>query len=251
MTEVLNEELNFGRYSSGMGIDNTSGAQRRLAWINEIPLAVSDFKNGIYSIAGASKVATDLWVENTDWANWTPATDIVPGTGYTTGIRSGATFGQGPVSTPALTAAINVSQGNIIVCDYQLIGGTGGAMTADITLNPVNLPAYVYDIDWVDHPGVAGTALGAWPNPGAWIVTTPSTYGSHKVAFAYDGTHMAYSLDGNPVVTVMHNTTLPPGTPYCIEAYVVGGTGSASATIRSVVWYSYSGNSDSLRAKSI
>lgn len=115
--EAVTEELRFGQYSSGMG-DATS--KRRTIW-NNAPLAISDFKNGLYSIGGVSKVFSDLWGPIQTFNVGGTAMAVVPGTGLT---LSGDpdTFPDLAAATwilmqPLLWNAINPKGGFLIVMD--------------------------------------------------------------------------------------------------------------------------------------
>ena len=75
-------------------------------------IAVSDFANDTYSIGGVSKTLAQMWVEDTNWSSFDPATEVSAGTGLT----------GDPTATTALTAALLASDGFIALFDVTYDG---------------------------------------------------------------------------------------------------------------------------------
>lgn len=137
------------------------------------PYAVSDFKNGIYSIGAASLTVDDLWMEDIHggaWGPWDPAIDIVPGSGMTN--MGSPTGNRGPVSTPALFAAVNVTAGFTMVMDInpdRVSASPGGFSLSAIDDLDVWNNAIVTDqrSNFVRHI--------RWDNGASYSETTPIT----------------------------------------------------------------------------
>ncbi|AYJ85315.1 DUF2190 family protein (plasmid) [Sphingomonas paeninsulae] len=88
-------------------LDNLSGSSP----IAPIPLAISDFKKGEYSIGGVAKTLFDLWVGKDEFDPWT-GSNVIPGTGMvnTSTGQSGVEF-PSPIVLPAVFDPSNMDEG--------------------------------------------------------------------------------------------------------------------------------------------
>lgn len=189
-----------------------------------IPVSVSDFANGVYSLAGVAKTLSDLWVQDNAWAShWVPGTDIIAGQGIKY-IGTGAAMDNGPVSTAAHIAAVVAANGgslsNGLTAVYELeveeIFGTGD-VKIDFYLTDAT---YTNQMVCVWRPWHTQAAdenfspssifIRPYPSPpGVSIAGGEATVGIHRVAYTLTPTGFAYSVDGGPVVfsTQANDTT--------------------------------------------
>lgn len=179
------------------------------------PLAVSDFKNGIYSIGGVPKAVTDLWYEDLAWSPFNPAADIVAGKGL------GGIFvnGKAPRATPALFAASGLINGATFVYEINQITADMG-FELDIT-NVANNP----------FDGLYYYTFGPSPLPTTYINSvgyaasqTPPT-GRHKIAITFTQGACGFSIDAGAVILATNPVAYASLTTlilYVIPAYGYG-----------------------------
>lgn len=238
--EAVTEELRFGQYSSGMG-DATS--KRRTIW-NNAPLAISDFKNGLYSIGGVSKVFSDLWGPIQTFNVGGTAMSVVQGTGLT---LSGDpdTFPDLAAATwtlmqPLLWNALNPKGGFLIVMDALINSSAGkhsGTISTFMDDNGNQTEAWgaetVFDHTYFINNifttgGLVGSLLGGLT--GNVMRRIAASLGPDQINLAVNGTFVG-SLPAQPT---------PTATTLRIQIQAVPGVAGASVitgTLEKITFY--------------
>lgn len=189
------------------------------------PLAVSDFKNGIYSIGGVSKTAGQMWVENaSDWAAFDPVVDIVAGVGLIT--RDSGLYG--PTATAALLAAVPPTAAFTVVIDCILIGSARAVVECD------EFPGYT-SVTSAQASTISGTYFVAdnSGNASAAIVA-----GTHRLAATLSQNPLRISKGGAAALSLAsaENMALLDNIGVAVEA-TAGGGGPDDAIIEKITFY--------------
>jgi hypothetical protein len=174
------------------------------------PIAISDFKNGVYQFGGDAKTLEDLWTENTDWDTWDPVRYVIAGVGLHVENNPDTNTATGPVATADLLDVI------------------GFNFTAVMTFTSVA------DADTVDYDVTIGMDVGMFSDYSVGVtyksqlggsadspILQMSTYDTPKLieddtlpvsgercrvalTFSGDGAHFALSTNGGAVQTDDH-----------------------------------------------
>lgn len=143
----------------------------------------ADFTTGTYQVNGASAVLSDILVENTDWGNFDPAQDVVPGQGLTT------VTGGNPVGTSTFNT--------IMAADgITLVAVITGAMSPNLDFGIVQLPDYDDGADI--HLGPSFIDLSDYA--GADVNSPGLSDGTHTLAMNLSRSRLAISADGATVL---------------------------------------------------
>lgn len=191
------------------------------------PIFVSDFKNGIYTLSGASHTYAEVWDPY-----WTGVDEnyIVPGVGLTIDNTQVATAQVGPATTALVNAAIGIPGDYTALIEFSIT-------SADIAQTvPGAALDYVLDATWANGAEMYCNThgiLNEWAindlQPGMpYKATAPCPLGSHKIALLVSQAAFAGSIDGGAVFS-------PPGSPQDISVcdtltpsvYVLGSGATA------------------------
>lgn len=192
-----------------------------LSALSRVPLAVSDFRAGIYSIDGVPKTIGEMWMQDPDdggghWnaegdnTKWWPGR-VVQGQGIVVAEYE-SKYSNNPAATPELAAALNLAGGVTMVLHYELIQP-----------DYVNTPEVVVEVadadfwqrqGWVHHSDhhmdfyeQRGGVLADWQaDPNNYEVgwayeqaENPSLVGSFKTTLTMAPDLLAYSINGAAV----------------------------------------------------
>jgi hypothetical protein len=207
------------------------------------PLAVSDFKNGAYSIGGVSKTLAEMWVTGPVFPF--SASDVVADVGLT--ITSSAPAQLGPSASAELFAALGLPQGDFaVVMEFE-------TSTADTLTGRPGVAIDFIEDDWTSgwdaytniNPDLAKIVIEGWDALANTLVKEtddcPAT-GSHKFALNAGETGLRLSVDGRAVIvslpSVGERVVLDNVTEF-IPAVHNTGTTEATATIKKLTFYPY------------
>jgi hypothetical protein len=202
------------------------------------PIAISDFKNGVYSIGGVNKTLAQMWVGNPDWEAYDPAS-VVAGVGLTVTGSPAGYLTQGPVANAELLAVLGGGPGEFVcVAEYEIEStGTGNPY---IYLFSVDLPDFNAAWLWVDQPGASprpfATLVGDFDVAAAGF--NPGANGVKKAAFMFCDTGLALSVNGSAPVVSAAPQAIPGANAVGITVAVHSdGVGVGTATIRKLTFY--------------
>jgi hypothetical protein len=164
------------------------------------PIAVSDFKNGSYSIYGESKTLSDLWVrDSSSWsAAYNPSIHIVPGVGLT--CSNPGDF-IGPVAAPELLSVLNITKGVTMLVEFTVSTGT-----ASVDVEITNFPGYTHGSQiWINGTGGGGFGANTWQvssYDASAEIHGSLTPGSHTIAATIGGsTTYSASIDNSDAIS--------------------------------------------------
>lgn len=196
------------------------------------PLAIADFKNGVYSIDGVSKTFAEMFVEDeAQFSTFDPAT-LIPGTGIQVS-GTGAVL-NGLLSTAELAAALSLPSGLTIVADYTL--ERTGTRNPQVTVELIDLPDYALEWAFVHGTGVNKYWIDDYLGVSYY---EDGLVGTYKTAMTLSPTILEYQHHGGELETAVGNPVDIPGCNTVGIATNIGGTagGTATATLRSLVFY--------------
>jgi hypothetical protein len=179
------------------------------------PLVFLDFKNGAYTVIGASVAVGSLVVENADYGNYS-ASDIHAGVGL---VESNPTF-----FGDALDLIIG---GSTILCTFTIPAPDAGA-TAAVAFEMVD--STDYNLDYFAHfEDDLSCYLDDGPSARATFPTL--TTGRHKAALTMIDGKLAASIDGNTVFAVDPAVAWSPA-PQVVILAVAGNAAVESIGLR-------------------
>lgn len=189
------------------------------------PLGVrlySGFKTGSYIISGVTVTVADVWVQDTNWGNFTAATSIIGGTGLS---------GNNTVCKPVMESGA-----------YSVVspGDEGFVAVFEVVVPSVTSRFYA---EFLDLPGFAQEGTVEFRKD--WVqVSTPDFFagqtinaggtlpaGSHKIAVRFTPDETTAKTDGAVTSTSFHTNaspqlnsialgfgSVPQATPFVVEA---------------------------------
>ena len=194
------------------------------------PVAVLDFKGGVYSINGVSKTLAEVCVQDLNWGSYS-ATDVVAGVGY---IQENGDTGAGPVLSAAAYAAV----GNefVAVTRYKYEIGVEPIDRLSISLGLANLPTYSSYCDWIiGETFYDQSALEDETGIISDLGSTGYSDGSHCIAARFTSTQIAISVDGKAPVSA--TTTDQSGSNTVALWINCTGSDDSAAIIEKVEFY--------------
>jgi hypothetical protein len=203
--------------------------------VRPIPLSVSDFKNGLYSVGGEAASFADLWQQH-------PGEDfiegsVIAGEGWKT--SSNTLTNNSLQATAAHLAALGgeLGSGLTMVADYYL--AQPSSTKPRIVLSVEDYPDYAMGWHYYQN-GSTYIWLYDYGNPAASSqLEVPGPLGDQKVAVTLSDVALQYSRNGNAVLTVPADPQAGPANSVSIHCYTShDSTGTpAVALLRSVVIY--------------
>lgn len=158
------------------------------------PLAVADFKNGIYSIGGVAKTLDEMFGDPPpSWGG--VRGNPTPGVGYTRSAPDD-TGNHNPSPTPELFAALDWANGITILFQYQI--SSDGVEEALISVDLYQDPDYSFGAYFNARGQTHVAAQGVYDGPEA---TSALPNGAHKSAVTLAVAEQAMSTDGGAVET--------------------------------------------------
>ena len=172
------------------------------------PLVVTDFKNGVYSIGGASVAVTDILTQDVpNWGTFVPATDISAGVGWISGA---------PIFLHSVLASTGMLSGFTAVMTYEIVGAVPGYVSVEL----VDFPAYAVEQAFYTEELTSTTGHSVVTDH---IITAENTWsgaGVHKAAFTISNARISTSTNGSAVATIDPVNNAPTDL-----AMVISGTG--------------------------
>jgi len=204
-----------------------------------VPLAVADFKAGVYELDGVACAFDDLFAD--------PLPNVVPGVGWTLAIAAGGTDSNRAYPSPALSAAM-LANGYTAKARAKFTSGGptgigGGVSFAVEHKEATGLGEYINVSFYNDTDGTNALFVYDYDQDPIGYdydleTRTPIASGtlfSIVASILKDG--LAMSVDGNPTTSITdpwHPTSIPPGAFY-IGAFQT--MGDAVATVESLTIY--------------
>lgn len=169
-----------------------------------MPVAVSDFKNGIYSLLGQAEDITALWYRPPDWNGWwmdfQPEIHVVPGVGLT--ITADSSVQIGPGATSRLMEVVGMPGPFTVVMEFECSSEDGTLTRPGVAIDYMTSHTWAVGMDLYTNIAPYPDELVLEAFGGGYIATTPITIGEkHKVALLINSSQMSMSLDGGAVIT--------------------------------------------------
>jgi len=161
------------------------------------PLAVADYKNGIYSIGGVSKTYAQMWT-NGGYVGPPFGTPIItPGVGWEAATVNGVFTNFYAQATPELFAALNVAAGVSFIMDFYLDADAAAKcnMNLGAVVNDTTKGAWVASAS-CDSTDIDMNLFGDYY--GTLTDTESFMEGQHRAAASFSLAELAISTDGGP-----------------------------------------------------
>lgn len=207
-----------------------------------VPLAISDFENGIYSIGGVNKTLAEMWTE--DLANWGPfdPTSVVAGVGFTQHSNSNVPLQQNPITTPELFAALVPVDNLTVVAEYFLASDDITIAKPSLDFTVTDFPGFTTEQDWGGgaNASPASTSISIVVDDNTGIKAQEALpLGVGKSAFLIAQPSLAVSNNGNPaIVTAPVPPLVSPNVIALVNTVKSNGTLFATTTLRKLTFYS-------------